>query len=125
MGVVSLTIAAVLTIVTAFLNSDVAFLLSTTFFLLPPTLPQSLVFLLGIFNQLVHRPQLCHILFCLLHAETSDGRRNWLRVRRVKDCEDHGLALLLLCHYPTPSGVTVDTVICITHRHQLNKYTAT
>ena len=34
MGVVSLTIAAVLTIVTAFLNSDVAFLLSTTFFLL-------------------------------------------------------------------------------------------
>jgi hypothetical protein len=34
MGVVSLTIAAVLTIVTAFLNSDVAFLFSAAFFLL-------------------------------------------------------------------------------------------
>ena len=82
-----------------------------------------LVFFLHVVDRLVHRLQLCHILFRLPHAVTSDGHSNRLRVRRVKDCKYCSLALLLLHHCPTPSGITVDTIICITHRCQLNKYT--
>jgi hypothetical protein len=41
--------------------------------------------------------------------------------RRRQPVGPHGC----ICHYPTPSGVTVDTVIRITHCRQLNKYTVT
>ena len=52
-------------------------------------------------------------------------QQNRQRVGRFEDGEYRGLALLLLRDYPLPVGISVDRIIRITHRRQLNKYAVT
>ena len=111
-----LAVAAAALAVVAFLFSAAFFLIATFFAsMTSSSFLVSLIDLLIDFNFVAF--------FLVFHTRWVVNKIG--KEGRFEDGEYRGLALLLLHDYPLPVGISIDTIIRITHSRQLNKYAVT